>query len=309
MGLAVVFENVWKIFPGGAAALQGASFSIPEGALAGIVGPNGSGKTTSLRLAMGFATPTRGRVEVLGVVPWNSGEVRARIGYLPERPVYPLNVSVEKLLVHGARLLGLPDPYGEARRWARVVGLTGYLSARIGSLSRGYLQRLGLAYALLGEPELMLLDEPTTNLDPAARLEILDLIRSIGSDLSTTIVVSTHILPEMQRVANYLVVLVQGRVAVHGPLPELVKRYRAEGVYEISTAPRAARRAAARLIAEDVVRGVEVVGDSRLLVKARPGPEVEELLSRLKAEGLVESYTLRTGSIEQLYVSITGGGA
>ena len=304
---ALVFEDVVKTYPGGVAALGGASFTVPRGVLAGLVGPNGSGKTTSFRLAMGFARPTAGSVLTLGVDPWREERIRSRVGYLPERPVYPLEATVERLLVHGARLLGLGDPEGEARRWARVMGLLDRLNQPIGSLSRGYLQRLGLAYALLGEPELLLLDEPTANLDPQARLEILDLIKTLSEDLSATVVVSTHILPEMQRVANYLVILVRGRVVDHGPLGSLVERYRARGIYEVYTAPGASRRVASMLVLDEAVAGVEIVSGDRLLVKATPGMGLEKLLQRLEGEGLVAGYQLRTGSLEEIYMSVVAG--
>jgi len=296
----LVFRDVWKLYPGGVAALAGASFSIPRGVLAGLVGPNGSGKTTSFRLAMGFARPSRGVVRVLGVDPWRREDVRSRLGYLPEKPVYPPRLQVGFLLEHMARLK--TGDVGEARRLARLVGLEGLLSRPVGTLSRGYLQRLGLALAFMGSPELLLLDEPTANLDPSARMEILGLIRSLARETGATVVVSTHILPEMQRVANYIVALEGGRVAAAGPVASLAKSMGATLVYEVEA--EAPREAAAELIRGSQVRAVEVAGPRLLRVYA--SPDVEELLAELARRGLVRDYRAVGGSIEELYRRIFG---
>ena len=305
---AIVFDKVWKVY-GRVEVLRGASFRVPSGVLAGLVGPNGSGKTTSLRLALGLARPNRGIVEVLGSDPWSDEEVRQRIGYLPEKPLYPPDVTVERFLAHAARLRGLPRPWEEARRVARLTGIVDWLSCSIGSLSRGYLQRLGLAYALLGTPELLLLDEPTANLDPVARVEILELVKTLAEDLGATVVVSTHILPEMERIAGYLVAIVAGRVVDYGSLGELLARYGAESVYEAETAPGAAREIAATLIRSKQVKGVEVAGEHVLIVRSVPGgaKALESLLSELQDKGLLRSYRLRTGSLEQLYRVLAAG--
>jgi len=303
---AVVFSDVWKLY-GRNEALKGASFRIPSGVMAGLVGPNGSGKTTSFRLSLGLARPSRGSVEVLGLDPWRAEEVRERIGYLPEKPMYPPDATVERFLTHSARLRGLGDPEGEARRAARLAGLEGRLGDPIGALSRGYLQRVGLAYAFLGSPELLLLDEPTANLDPLARVEILDLIRTVGEDLGATVVVSTHILPEMERVANYLVALAWGRVVDYGELRELASRYGAEAYYRVETAPGGERETAALLIRSEAVRGVEVLGEGVVGVKGSAG--LERLLEELQARGVVRGYRVERASLEQLYRRLLGGEA
>lgn len=302
-GTALVFRDVWKTYPGGVTALAGASFSIPRGVLAGLVGPNGSGKTTSFRIALGFVRPSRGRVEVLGVDPWRREEVRRRIGYLPEKPVYPQRVPVWLLLEHVARVK--TGRAGEAVRAARLVGLEGFLSRPVGSLSRGYLQRLGLALAFIGDPELLLLDEPTANLDPASRAEILGLIRDFARSSGATVIVSTHILPEMQRVANYLVALEKGRVVAAGPVADLARSIGATVVYEVEAAN--PREAAAALIRSEKVRAVEVPGGGRVVVYASPG--VEELLEELRRRGLAASYRAAGGSIEELYRRLYRGAA
>ncbi len=302
---AIVFQEVHKRY-GVVRALEGASFRVPRGCVAGLVGPNGSGKTTSLKLTLGVLKPNSGKVLVYGVEPWKNEDVRSQIGFLPEKPLYPPSVNVGALLTLVARLRG----YGvdEARRAAKLVGIDQYWNRSIGSLSRGYLQRLGLAQAVIGEPDLLLLDEPTANLDPLARLQILDLIRVLREDLGATIVVSTHILPELERVVDRIIVIVRGRVIEEGPLGELASRYRVPVKIHVSTSSMS--EVASRLAGLEPVlsvakkrEGLEVLVDSTRLL------EVETVLSELRSQRLVDEWKVTGSLLEQLYKSIVGGGS
>jgi len=302
----VVFDRVVKIYEDGAIpALSYATFKIPRGVVAGLLGPNGSGKTTSFKLIMGFLKPTEGSVRVFGLEPWaNEVEVRRRIGYLPEKPVYP-HVVVYKYLRHVARLRGYPEQ--ELARVVKLTGLEKYLWMNTKSLSRGYLQRLGIAQALIGEPELLLLDEPTANLDPKSRREMLELIRDLRRELGVTIIVATHILPELQEVANYLVYINKGRVVDYGWVEDLANRYRVESYYFIET--RNPRRLATMLIQQDFVIGVELKEDG-LIVKINSlyRDMLLNLLSSAEYSIHVQGIRMITSELGELYEKLHGSG-
>jgi len=297
--LIVEFRGVEKSY-GYVKALRGATFEVPRGVLAGLLGPNGSGKTTSLKLSIGLLKRDKGDIKVFGLDPWVSGaEVRSRVGVLHERPLYPLDVRVRKLLSHLARLRRYGDE--EAYRVARLVGLKDYLNASVGSLSRGYLQRLGIAQSLIGEPELLLLDEPTANLDPSARMGVLKLIATLKRDLGVTVVVSSHIIPELQEICDYAIFISEGVVAAYGYLSDLARLFETTSIYVVET-PKP-RELASTLIREGCVVGVEV-GDGSLKVKV-PGGELETfegLISSMEREGLVLSYKHVSSSLGDLYV-------
>ena len=275
------FRNVYKRFKR-IEALRGASFEIPRGSIAGLLGPNGAGKTTSIKISLGLLRRDRGEVEVLGFDPWHDEiEVRSRVGVLHERPIYPPNVRVSKLLLHLARLKG-----GDQRDVKRVVNVTGlkeYLDTKIKVLSRGYLQRLGLAQTLLGDPEVLLLDEPTANLDPIARNEILDLIKSLKEELDVTVLISTHILPELQRICDYAIFISMGTVLDYGSMEDLVSRHNVRAVLKITTTK--PRVLASNLVLDERVESIEMYKSS-LLVRTLPGywRELENKAYELGAE-------------------------
>jgi ABC-2 type transport system ATP-binding protein len=305
--LLIEFRDVYKTYRHGRVeALKGASFIIPEGALAGFLGPNGSGKTTSLKLMVGLLHRDSGRVLVKGFDPeYEVREVRSITGFLPEKPVYPPNVTVELSLRHVARLRGVP--WSDVRRVAKLVGIEGYLDKRISSLSRGYLQRLGLAQAILSQPEILLLDEPTANLDPIARVEILKLISVLKRDLGATVVISSHILPELQTVIDYAVLISDGRVVDYGSITELASRYRVTVVYRLTVAGDA-RGLARELLGLESVRGVIIHGERELEVHVDPhATDFLEHIRELTARGYVVDYTSQTGYLDQLYRRAVGG--
>ena len=281
--------------------MRNASFKIPGGVAAGLLGPNGSGKTTSFKLILGFIKPTRGKVYVFGQDPVKEElKVRSKIGYLPEKPIYP-QVKVWTLLRHIARLRNVASQ--DVFRIARLTGITRYLDFNIKSLSRGYIQRLGLAIALLGDPEILLLDEPTANLDPISRKEIISLIRDLMSELGVTVIIATHILPELQQVANYIVFIRKGQVVEYGDINTIVARYRVTAIFRIRVSD--PRRLASKLILFDKIKAVEIAGDT-LLVKAT-GEDVDEIQYFLREiVGDETRLELVSSELGELYEKLAG---
>lgn len=201
-------------------ALAGVTLSIPRGSIFGLLGLNGAGKTTFIKTLLAVVRPSRGSVRVLGGSP-ELPEVRAKIGYLPERSYYPPTATALTHLRSIARLKGLAPSPGELERLLERVGLV-VNSAKVASYSKGMTQRLGLAAALLGRPELLLLDEPTDGIDPLGRLEVRRILveeRARGA----TVVLNSHLVAETERIADRVAILSGGRVLREGSLHELVR--------------------------------------------------------------------------------------
>jgi len=218
-------ENLsYRYRRGGHAALQRLSFAVERGRVVGLVGPNGSGKTTLYRLILGFVRPREGRVAVGGTDPAAYRRTRG-IGYLPEQVSLPGNVRVRELALLIARLAGLRGR--EVRRaidcYMDRLALGGWADAVVGTLSHGYRQRVGLLAALLGDPELLLLDEPANGLDPAS----VGILRSVIRGLKRrgrTVVVSSHNLLELERLCDELLILGHGRLLGRSSRDELAER-------------------------------------------------------------------------------------
>lgn len=204
---------------GGQQALRGVDLAIPRGAAFGLIGPNGAGKTTFIKLLLGIARPSAGSVRVLGGSP-EDPEVRARVGYLPERLHLPASQTPLAFLEGVARLKGLRTPRPELETLLAHVGLAEATGRRIGGFSKGMRQRTGLAAALLGQPDLLVLDEPTDGIDPLGRVEVR---RILAGELArgATLFLNSHLLAETERLCDMLGILSAGRLVRSGSLEEL----------------------------------------------------------------------------------------
>jgi ABC-2 type transport system ATP-binding protein len=224
-------------FYGEARAIADVSFVAPRGRIVGLLGPNGAGKTTTIRIITGFLPPTSGTVRVAGYdVARDSLEARRRIGYLPENPpLYP-DMRVRAYLQFMARLRGLrkKDAAGAVDRVLERCGLQEVAGRLIRQLSRGYRQRVGLAQALVHDPPVLVLDEPTIGLDPRQIVEIRGLIQSLAPE--RTVILSTHILPEVSQLCHKVVIIHEGRVVVEQELDELTRGATLEEVFMRSIA-------------------------------------------------------------------------
>ena len=209
-------EGLTKRF-GVTTALDGVHFQITEG-ITGLLGANGAGKTTAIKLFLGLIEPTGGRAVVLGDEPYNSLEVRSRVGYMPEHDCLPTAITASEFLSHMAQVSGLPPAEARTRSAdvLRHVGLDEERYRSIGEYSTGMKQRVKLAQSIVHDPLIVLLDEPTAGLDPAGRDEMLDLIRRIGREFDISVLLSTHLMGDVERTCDRIVLLEGGQVMEEG---------------------------------------------------------------------------------------------
>ncbi|WUJ70150.1 ABC transporter ATP-binding protein [Kribbella soli] len=205
-------------------ALDGLTFTADAGEVIGLLGPNGAGKTTAIRLLTTILEPTGGTFTVAGFPGDQPHRIRQRIGVLPESAGYPARQSGAEYLRYAARLFGQSrrDAQAAAERLLADVGLSERAGARISTYSRGMKQRLGIARALVNEPSVVFLDEPTLGLDPAGQSEILATIADVARRRGATVVLSTHTLTEVEQVCDNLLILDRGKLRAAGPIAEIV---------------------------------------------------------------------------------------
>ena len=220
---AVVVEDLVKVYRGGVAALRGVSFRVGRGECVGYLGPNGAGKTTTIRALLGLIKPTRGRIEVLGIdVVKNPRAVRGRLGYVQQGLSTELGLTVEQSLELYGYLWGLDR--AELRRRVREVmqalGLETVGRMYVSQLSLGMRRLVQVARELLHDPEILFLDEPTTGLDPVARRRVLDYIAEWSRERGATVLLSTHIPQDVERLCSRIILLHRGRVRADMPIDE-----------------------------------------------------------------------------------------
>jgi ABC-2 type transport system ATP-binding protein len=219
-------RNLTKRY-GDLVAIRDISFSVARGEILGFLGPNGAGKTTTMRILTGFMPASGGSATIEGFdVFEQSFEVRSRIGYLPENPPLYSDMSVESYLRFVARIKGVAKAaIGDATQKAlETCGLAEVRKRLTGHLSKGYRQRVGLAQALIHDPPVLVLDEPTIGLDPRQIIEIRTLIRRLAGE--RTVILSTHILPEVSQICEKVVILSGGRIALEERMKSLVEKGR-----------------------------------------------------------------------------------
>lgn len=213
-------------------AVSDISFSVASGQILGFLGPNGSGKTTTMRIITGFMPATSGTVKVAGFdIFEDSFEARKRIGYLPENPPLYNDMTVAAYLRFVARIKGMPKTAipDALERVVSRCGLTKVTDRVTGHLSKGFRQRVGLAQAIIHNPEVLILDEPTVGLDPQQIIEIRSLIKELAG--AHTVVLSTHILPEVAQVCEKVVIIRTGRVVIEDMLANLTTGQSLEDVF------------------------------------------------------------------------------
>lgn len=204
-------------------AVDSISFSIKTGEIVGLLGPNGAGKTTTMRMITGFLDMDSGSIKIDGKdIRENPKESKRKIGYMPESaPLYG-EMIVADYLEYVAQMQGV-NPKEKVPQLASVCGLTDVMHKNVSDLSRGYRQRVGLAHALMNDPEILILDEPTSGLDPNQIIEVRSLIKEIGK--TRTVIISTHILSEVEMICDRVIIISRGKIAADSPTSELRTRY------------------------------------------------------------------------------------
>ncbi|HKJ07295.1 MAG TPA: gliding motility-associated ABC transporter ATP-binding subunit GldA [Flavobacteriaceae bacterium] len=217
--MSIQVKNITKKY-GSQSALSNVSFTVKKGEIVGFLGPNGAGKSTMMKLITGYISPTSGAVLVNGLKASEKAiEVKRQIGYLPEHNPLYLDMYVREYLSFCASIYNLDNKVIDAT--IKKVKLTPEAHKKIGALSKGYRQRVGLAAAMLHNPEVLILDEPTTGLDPNQIVEIRNLIKEIGAD--KTVLFSTHIMQEVEAICDRVIIINNGKILADERLQELTK--------------------------------------------------------------------------------------
>ena len=300
--------NLTKYY-GDYAAIRDVTFHVARGQVVGFLGPNGAGKTTTMRILAGFMTATSGQAVIDGLdVFWRPVEVRQRIGYMPENcPLYP-DMRVAEYLRFRAGIKGL---HGAAsrKRIDYVLGRCWLNDVRrqlIGTLSKGFRQRVGLADALLADPAVLILDEPTIGLDPSQIRETRSLIRELGQE--HTVLLSTHILPEVEVTCDHVIIINRGTVAASGSLAELAQRAGERAMVTAVVNASVDEATVRRLLDVDRVEAESSGVGTRLRIQAA---DSEQMAARLYAVAMEQGWQVRElrlhqQTLEDLFVRIVG---
>jgi ABC-2 type transport system ATP-binding protein len=312
--MAIVVRNLTKTY-NGQPAVNDISFDVRTGEILGFLGPNGAGKTTTMKIITCYMPPTTGTVEVDGLNIFDhSIAVRRKIGYLPEmNPLY-MDMNVLDSLAYSAELYGIRGSAatGRIREMLHVCGLETVQHRDIEELSKGFRQRVGLAQAMIHDPEVLILDEPTSGLDPNQIAEIRNLIRQLGQ--AKTVILSTHILPEVQATCSRVIIINDGKLVADGSPEQLQRQYQGGESITLElktdlTDPLQDIAPKLRLIAyvSNVTLATHEGPVSRFELAAEKGQDVREALFRLAvSEGwVVLELQRRVTTLEEVFHKLT----
>jgi ABC-2 type transport system ATP-binding protein len=292
-------------------ALDGLDLKVPLGSVFGLLGPNGAGKTTLVKMALGIAHPTGGTVRILGR-PGGDVAVRARIGYLPENHRYPAHLTGAQVLDFFGRLSGLREPDRSVRveGLLRRVRMEDWRSTPVRKYSKGMMQRLGLAQAILNDPDFLILDEPTDGVDPVGRREIRDLLLEQKAR-GATIFLNSHLLSEVERLCDRVAILKSGKLVREGGVEELT---RPKSAWEIDLRASNAAVVTAIVAATPGLRpmppaaGASPPGSATLEFEGAP-EEMNRAIDALRAGGVsIDGVRPRRESLEEVFVKVIRDG-
>jgi ABC-2 type transport system ATP-binding protein len=304
-------KNLTKRF-GSTVAVDNISFEVDKGEVVGFLGPNAAGKTTTMRMLTCYLAPDGGAASVAGFdVVADSLEVRRRVGYLPESAPLYADMKVASALEFIADVRGIPhdERAGRIAKMVDVCGLEAMVGRTIGTLSKGFKQRVGLAQTLIHDPEILILDEPTTGLDPSQIIEIRELIKQIGRE--RTVILSTHILPEVEVTCSRVLIISDGRIVASGTPQELQSVAGGETSVQVSIkggGPEVLEKLGAIASARSVSRAGTAGGDyTTYILKAKDGGDIGEEVFRVAVENrwTLNELKRETLSLEDIFLRLT----
>lgn len=297
---ALDLQGVRKVYRGGVEALRGVDLQVPRGTVFGLLGANGAGKSTLIKILTTIIRPTACEGTFLGEKVGNKAVLR-KVGYLPEHARFPEYLTAEQVVMMAAGLNGISSAEGKKKSdlLLKRVGLADWRNKKVGSFSKGMKQRVGIAQALVNDPEVIFLDEPTDGVDPAGRREILLLLKELREE-GKTVFVNSHLLGELEMVCDRVAILSKGEIKLEGPLSELTGR---RVVYRIACG-KISEESKAKLTRREKVSWEA----GELVIAATQPEEVMPILDQLRAEGVVvESLIRKATSLEDLFMETVGG--
>jgi ABC-2 type transport system ATP-binding protein len=304
-------ERVSRDF-GSFRAVDEISFSIKKGEIVGLLGPNGAGKTTTMRMITGFLDPSAGIIKIDGKrIDEDPEAAKRKIGYMPESAPLYSDMIVADYLEFVAMVLG-GNAIGTIPELAKTCGIADVMHKNVGDLSRGYRQRVGLAHALLHDPEILILDEPTSGLDPNQIIEVRRLIKEIGK--TRTVIISTHILSEVEMLCDRVIIIASGQIVADSPTVELRERFGHRASLRVQVA---GARADEFALAAKAVSGVSGVAScegepgfaaARLSVSGDADIRAE-VFDLVKDRGWsLREMVMEQNSLEDVFRTLTAGG-
>ncbi len=301
--MSIITQNITKIY-GTQVVLDNVNITIGKGEVVGLLGPNGAGKSTLMKILTGYIPPTSGTASIYGhYVLFDTEEVKKIVGYLPEHNPLYLDMYIKEYLefIAGIHKLGATSR-DRIREMIAITGLGPEQNKKIGTLSKGYRQRVGLAQALIHNPEVLILDEPTSGLDPNQLLEIRELIKGIGKE--KTVILSTHIMQEVEAVCNRAIIINAGKIVADGSTAELSEIQS----HDIVTVEFETRTTEKQLLAiPGVIKAVKV-NDLMWKLQAKPGEDIRPRINRFAVDNNLTLLSLHREehNLEQVFQELTG---
>jgi ABC-2 type transport system ATP-binding protein len=310
--MSIKVNNLTKYY-GSYLAVDDISFEAKKGEILGFLGPNGAGKSTTMKIITTYLPPTSGTVEVDGLdVEDKSLEVRKKLGYLPElNPLY-FDMNVIDYIDYIAALDGIPKNDIKKRReeMVRVCGLESVRDKDIGQLSKGFKQRVGLAQAMINNPDVLILDEPTSGLDPNQIIEIRNLIKKLGKE--KTVILSTHILSEVQATCNRVIIINKGKIVADGTPDELKSKSKGESIVTLEVKNNCDKNGLSAALKEirnvNKVEFVKDTGDSYIFnIYGQKGADLREVISGkvMQQSAVLLSMQSKQSSLEDIFRELT----
>ena len=289
-------------FYGEQAAVNDISFTVSKGEIVGFLGPNGAGKSTTMKIITGFIPCTSGEVKVCGIpVDIDSLETRKKIGYLPENNPLYLDMYVREYLEFVGKIYHVPNLKKRVDEMINQVGLEVEQNKKIGMLSKGYRQRVGLAQAIIHDPEVLILDEPTSGLDPNQLVEIRELIRQIGK--SKTVMLSTHIMQEVEAICDRVIIIKTGKIVADNTASEL--QY--EEDHQVVFVEFEGSISKNQLLKIPGINKAEKVGENGWLVESKGNVDLRKVIAQFAQQNNSLVLTLRKEerTLEEVFKSLT----